>query len=185
MTAAFVGAFAVTKSKRRRLLWCAWWTGAPTREPFRAPDGWSGGARSEDDARTQAERAAGKPLREIESAWAGAWVRQMAGLPPWIVREEREPRAPRTAGRAATPDDPFAILGLRIGAPMADVKRAFRALALVHHPDKGGATAHFVRLKRAYEAIVANAEKRAAATAAPPRGARAKRAAAKAARARE
>ena len=169
------GVFAVTTSKRRRLLWCAWWKSAPTRDPFQPPDAWSGGARDEAEARAQAERAADQPLREIEGAWAGAWVRTMAGLPPWILREERP--------RPAQPTDgPHAFLGVRQGASLAEIKRAFRAQALLHHPDKGGATAHFVRLKHAYESLVAKAEKASAALSTAPRGARAKRAAAKAKR---
>jgi DnaJ-domain-containing protein 1 len=144
-------------SKRRRFLWCAWWLAPPAREPFRAPDAWSGGARSALEARAEAERAAGQTLREIESAWAGAWVRTLAGLPPWIVREPRERR-----GSPTPANDPHVILGVRPGAPLVEVKRAFRALALVHHPDRGGSAIAFVRVKRAYETIVANAEKRAA-----------------------
>ncbi len=52
--------------------------------------------------------------------------------------------------------DPYRILGLPQGAPLPDVKRAYRRLAKVHHPDTAGdaATQRFLVIQAAYEALV-------------------------------
>jgi curved DNA-binding protein CbpA len=52
--------------------------------------------------------------------------------------------------------DPYRTLGLPRGAPLADVKRAYRRLAKQHHPDSAGPTAarRFITIQSAYEAIV-------------------------------
>ena len=148
-TGLFRAVYSVTRTKRRRFLWCAWWSGEPCEAPFRPPDAWSGGARTEEEARTLAERAAGLPLSPIEERWAGAWVRVRAGLPPFVDR---------VGGAAATasprPIDPHALLGVDPGAPLEEVKAAFRRKALEHHPDVGGEAAAFIAVKRAYDRIV-------------------------------
>ena len=54
--------------------------------------------------------------------------------------------------------NPYAQLGLRPGAPLAEVKRAYRRLAMDSHPDRAG-TGHletFLAVKAAYESIVAH-----------------------------
>ena len=59
------------------------------------------------------------------------------------------------AKRAATVDDPYAVLGLRTGANRVVVKAAFRALARVYHPDTGTSPdpAMMARLNSAYDRI--------------------------------
>jgi hypothetical protein len=146
--ALFRGVVSVTRTKRRRFLWCAWWTGTPTAEPFRAPDAWSGGARTEEEARSLAERAAGGPRQPIEGRRAGAGVRARAGLPPFVQRE------PRPAGIEPAPEGPHLLLGVRPGASLAELKAAFRQKALEHHPDRGGDAAAFIAVKRAYDGLV-------------------------------
>jgi hypothetical protein len=150
MTALFVAVYSVTRTKRRRFLWCAWWTAPPTSEPFRPPDAWSGGARSEDEAKSAAELAAGMPLQPIEGRWAGAWVRFQAGLPPFV---DRQVRVPALAGGVA-PAGPHTLLGVKPGASLEELKAAFRRQALAHHPDHGGDPAVFIALKRAYDSLV-------------------------------
>lgn len=140
---------ALAPTKRRRFLWCAWWTGTPTVEDFRPPDAWGGGATSEAEARRMAERAAGRPLELVDGPWAGAWRRVMAGLPPFPTRS-----APRPATAAARAVDPYAVLGVRAADPIATVKAAFRTKVLEHHPDRGGDPEAFIAIKRAYDAIV-------------------------------
>jgi hypothetical protein len=149
MTSLFRGVCSVACTKRRRFLWCAWWTGAPTREPFRPPDAWSGGARTTEEARACADRAAGMPLQPVDGHWAAGWVRVRAGLPAF-------PCAPRGAASmdAVLPDGPHAVLGVRPGAPLEEIKAAFRRKALAHHPDHGGDAAAFIRLTRAYERLL-------------------------------
>jgi hypothetical protein len=144
--------YAIARTKRRRFLWCVWWTGEPTAKPFRPPDAWGGGARTEDEARVLAERAAGMPLELIDGHWAGAWKRMQAGKPPFPTRSAR----PTTEGarERAKPVDPYVLLGVDAKASLDDVKAAFRKKALEHHPDTGGSAEAFMAIKRAYDGIV-------------------------------
>lgn len=53
--------------------------------------------------------------------------------------------------------NPYEILGLEPGAPLAEVKRAFRKLAMTWHPDRnpaGHAEEHFKLINAAYELIL-------------------------------
>jgi hypothetical protein len=59
-----------------------------------------------------------------------------------------------------TGPDPFVELGLTPGATAAEVRRAFRRLALRRHPDRGGRQEDFVRLEEAYRAALMMAELR-------------------------
>ena len=47
----------------------------------------------------------------------------------------------------------FAALGLAPGASVDAAKSAFKRLALVHHPDKGGSAARFREISTAFSAI--------------------------------
>lgn len=143
------GVFAVAKTKRKKWLWCAWWTGEPKEKPFRAPDAYGGGARTEEEARQMAERAAGRSLEPIDGHWAGAWKRSLAGLPPFPKRSVRA-----ETPKADKPIDPYALLGITSAATLDEVKAAFRQQALLHHPDHGGDPAAFMQRKRAYDSIV-------------------------------
>ncbi len=138
--------FALARTKRKRFLWCAWWTGEPTEKPFRAPDAWGGGARTREEAQAMAEKAAGRPLSATDDHWAGAWRRVLAGLEPFPKKTVRVAEA---AGL-----DPFKVLGLTRAATADEVKRAYRTKALLHHPDRGGAPDDFMAAKRAYDAIM-------------------------------
>jgi hypothetical protein len=160
MTGLSRAVYAIAKTKRRRYLWCAWWTGEPTARPFRAPDAWGGGARTEDEARALAERAAGRSLDLIEGRWAGAWKRMQAGLPPF-PKASGQPSPASTEDARARPVDPYALLGTVASASLDEVKTAFRKRALEHHPDHGGSTDAFVALKRAYDTILRRRARRA------------------------
>ena len=48
--------------------------------------------------------------------------------------------------------DPFATLGVSPGCDERDLRRAFRELARVHHPDKGGDPDRFRKITEAYDA---------------------------------
>jgi hypothetical protein len=52
--------------------------------------------------------------------------------------------------------DPYRTLGLAPDATLDEVKRAYRRLAKLYHPDSAGgaATARFIALQRAYEALI-------------------------------
>lgn len=67
---------------------------------------------------------------------------------------------------AATPDDSvlllgdgncswWEVLGVSESTTKGEITNAYRALAKVHHPDVGGSSEDFVRLRRAYEAGLA------------------------------
>ena len=51
--------------------------------------------------------------------------------------------------------DPYRILGLARGAPLAEVKRAYRRLAKANHPDAAGESAlqRFLAIQTAYDQI--------------------------------
>jgi len=139
---------SITATQRRRFFWAVWWTGAPREAPFRKPDASGGGARTEDEARTAAERAAGRHVVLTEPYWARAWNR--------VLRGERPPPRPaaRTGTRQPAPRSAWATLQLEPGASLAEVRRAFRQLALETHPDHGGDAARFREVQDAYKRLV-------------------------------
>jgi len=54
----------------------------------------------------------------------------------------------------------YDILGVEKTANQGDIKKAFRKAAMTHHPDKGGDSAKFQEIQKAYE-VLGNEEKRA------------------------
>ncbi len=51
--------------------------------------------------------------------------------------------------------DPYGVLGVPSGAPMAEVKRAYRLLVKRNHPDAGkGSLERFLEIQAAYESLV-------------------------------
>ena len=54
----------------------------------------------------------------------------------------------------------YKLLEVEKGASEADIKRAYRRLAVKHHPDKGGDPEKFKEITRAYE-VLGDSEKRA------------------------
>jgi hypothetical protein len=151
LTKLFAPGYSVTRTKRRRILWAAWWSGPPERDPFRKPDAAEGGARSLEEARAAAERAAAQPLTQLDPSWARAWARVLQGEPPWPSAEPKAAAAPRTSGRSQPEISVWAVLGLTARASADDVKSAYRRRALTLHPDRGGEAAQFRALHSAYE----------------------------------
>ena len=47
-------------------------------------------------------------------------------------------------------NSPWAILGIKVGASGAEIKQAFRNMALKHHPDQGGNAEMFKKVRAAY-----------------------------------
>lgn len=50
-------------------------------------------------------------------------------------------------------EDPYAVLGVHPEATWGEVQEAYRRLAKQHHPDAGGNTDDFLRIKHAFEQI--------------------------------
>jgi hypothetical protein len=164
----FVPVCSITTTRRKRFLWAAWWSGPPTRDPFRKPDASVGGARTRADALGEAERAAGRPLVEIDGRWARAWSRVLVGQAAWSEREKQAvaegetPHAqpPRLSVKAA-PVSIWSVLGVTAKATLEEIKRAFRARARETHPDHGGNAVAFRAVHAAYEEAVRRREKQA------------------------
>lgn len=47
--------------------------------------------------------------------------------------------------------DPYEILGVPLGSSQADIKKAYRKLSVILHPDKGGNEKEFMKLSKAYQ----------------------------------
>ena len=91
----------------------------------------------------------------------------------WMRLRGEEPGERRDRGAVgdggASPDawppaaGAYRSLGLAPTADATEIKRAYRRLALVHHPDRGGTGAAFIALTRQYRAALAHAERSAGA----------------------
>ena len=55
--------------------------------------------------------------------------------------------------------NPYEVLGVAPSATPDEIKKAYRKLAAVHHPDRGGDTAKFQDLQAAYD-IIGDPEKK-------------------------
>jgi DnaJ-class molecular chaperone len=53
-----------------------------------------------------------------------------------------------------TIDEAFRVLGIPNTSPVTVVKKRFRVLALKTHPDRGGTTEAFTRVREAYETVL-------------------------------
>jgi hypothetical protein len=151
-SALFAPVCAIAPTRRRRFLWAAWWTGAPSRKPFRKPDAFAGGARTRAEAQAAAERAANCKLTEIESSWARAWSNILIGKEPWPSASTGD-EAPK-ARSATNATSIWQTLGLEPAATLAEIKQAYRARALQTHPDRGGNAEAFRAVQSAYEAAL-------------------------------
>lgn len=149
MSELFAPVCSITSTKRRRFLWAAWWSGPPTRVPFRKPDASSGGAHTREDALAEAEKAAGAKLVEIDGTWARAYGRVLRGEPafPAGAATSPKPKRDKPEGERSIWD----VLAISPDATVAEVKRAYRTKALETHPDRGGDDASFREVQRAYE----------------------------------
>ena len=152
MSGLFVAAVSIAPTRRRRFLWAAWWTAPPASAPFRRPDASGGGARTYAEALQQAERAAGRPLVEVEGRWARAWARVLMGQPAF---PERAGEGATAAARPLPPRPVHAsiwqVLGVEPRATLEQIRAAFRRRVLVVHPDHGGDPEAFRSLRAAYD----------------------------------
>ena len=145
---------SITPTQRRRFFWAAWWTGKPTHAPFRKPDASNGGAPSLEAALAEAERVAGRHLTLIEPYWARAFNRVLRGEAPPPPPQARAARARLRPMLEAARPSAWSVLGLKPGASLLEVKRAFRKRALETHPDQGGDAVQFQEAQHAYEKLL-------------------------------
>ncbi|MBA7498866.1 hypothetical protein ES704_01604 [subsurface metagenome] len=88
------------------------------------------------------KRLTGKPI----AGWLREFQQQSRKLPPGEQQTATsEPVIPLV--------DAYAVLGLPQTATMKEVKRNYRNLSMVFHPDRGGYKEAMVLLNRAYERI--------------------------------
>lgn len=151
-----VAQVSFSKTQRRRFFWAVWWSGAPTIKPFRKPDASNGGARTLEEATSEAEQAAERPLIAIEPKWAKAWMRVLRGEPVWPDEEKARAGGGRAIAKAddGQRSSPWAILGIEPNASLDAIKRAYRKRALETHPDHGGDGERFRAVQRAYEKAI-------------------------------
>ncbi|GAH23181.1 unnamed protein product [marine sediment metagenome] len=94
------------------------------------------------------EKLTGKPI----AAWLREFAQQPRGLPPGEQVAAQEPTMPLA--------DAYAILGLPQTASPEEVKRNYKRLAFVFHPDKeGGYDEAMVLLNNAYDQIMRKGKK--------------------------
>lgn len=94
------------------------------------------------------ERSNGRS--ETDSGWADPGADFWDELFRNRSREGRG-RGSGSIGTTAPPTNPDSVLHLAPGAPWEVVQAAYRALAGLHHPDRGGDTAKMQAINRAYE----------------------------------
>jgi hypothetical protein len=153
--ALFAPICSITSTRRRRFLWAAWWTGAPTSKPFRKPDAFQGGAHTRQDALRAAERAAGFSLLEVDGRWAKAWAKILVGQDPWSgARPGSHAASPGRVPAAAKGVTIWDTLGLKPNASVLEIKAAYRKRALETHPDRGGSAPEFRAVQAAYESAL-------------------------------
>ena len=102
-------------------------------------------------------RAAGGELRLWLLAHVAVDQRRLVGLTLDDLLEDDEPTAPPPPPPRPSPvrgpSSPYDVLWLRPGAPPELVKAAYRALAQLHHPDRGGDHEAMVAINRAFDAL--------------------------------
>lgn len=151
MSSLFAPVCSITKTKRGRFFWAAWWSAPPSHVPFRKPDASDGAAKSREEALAAACARAGAPLAEIDALWAKAWMRILRGQDPWPGRASREPRAPRTEAPSSTNNPSiWSVLGVEPSVSPSELKAAYRKRAIETHPDQGGDPIAFQRVVAAY-----------------------------------
>jgi curved DNA-binding protein CbpA len=95
--------------------------------------------------RAAARERARRSFVTIHGALVALCVALIMGLSPYAIYREF---------------DPYAVLGVGPDVSEKGLATAFRRLSLKHHPDKGGDRATFQQLKRAYDVLTKEEEKR-------------------------
>lgn len=77
-----------------------------------------------------------------------AWFKEFQ-----LPRELPQGESPATQELVMPLADAYAILGLKPDSPLEEVKKRYRALANLFHPDKGGYSEAMVLLNNAYDRV--------------------------------
>jgi len=93
------------------------------------------------------EKLTGKTV----ASWLREFQQQPRQLPPGEQVAAQEPTMPLALA--------YSVLGLPPTASLEEVKRNYRSLAVVFHPDKGGYKEAMVLLNNAYEEIMRKGRK--------------------------
>lgn len=59
----------------------------------------------------------------------------------------------RLMGKEEKQAEALAVLGCSVQDNLATIRKAYRRLASLHHPDKGGEETTFIKIRQAYEAL--------------------------------
>jgi hypothetical protein len=159
----FYAVCAIGRSGIPGFFWAAWWS-ASGLAVSPAPDA-HGLTEKVEDAHAKAraaihaargERASVLRLDPTIAVEAARIARPRAS--DYVAGSEWYGEEPRrhSASRAPAPAPRTwpQVLGLTLPCTAADVRRAYRRLALKHHPDRGGTDAEFNAITRAYDAAL-------------------------------
>ncbi len=69
----------------------------------------------------------------------------------WLAKQKNESKQ---RFQQTQVNDPYAVLGLRRGTSIEEVKTAFRQLSKQHHPDSGGSAKEFQNILHAYRQLM-------------------------------
>jgi hypothetical protein len=103
----------------------------------------------------------GRNWREItdEAEWRD--MLNLTGLTPEQLRERfgasfrpSEPKPHQHCVRVRAMRGPHGVLGLHRDASVEEIKSAYRALAMQHHPDHGGSVEKMKDINKGYASIV-------------------------------
>jgi hypothetical protein len=99
----------------------------------------------------------GEPATESFRGWLSYARATFGAQVQWIGEAYADPESEWTPPKRERPkaSDPYQTLHLLPSAPPEVVKAAYRALAVLNHPDKGGETEVMQRINDAYRRLAA------------------------------
>lgn len=140
--------FSIIRSGRK-WFWCV------GRDLIDDPE-FTGFATSAEAALAAAVKAAGGEVQRTGNWMARIALRHLRAE-KIRQRQAQSPPPPRYAQDAKSIAECYRTLGIPADSTIAEVKSAYRKLALIHHPDLGGNPQEFIRIHRFYEQALARA----------------------------
>ena len=105
----------------------------------------------ETTALAQAEKLTGRTFADIDSAWARAVNRTLRGQSPFTETQAKVLEGGKVEKAVKVePASIWTTLGITPEATLKDIKAAFRAKALLTHPDQGGDAEAYQAVREAY-----------------------------------